>query len=130
MTIAKTFLLFALIFILSACSVGVGNNADGAKWFFASVLERTADEERVVDSDGFAERKIGKDQIEGGKVVSRGIVSRAITKEVGSLTRGIADGRQARQLNESASAGNLSILKETNSTAIDQAKINATILNP
>lgn len=70
---------------LSACSMSKGVMSDGSSYTFVSVLENTQDEERMVSPNSFHERKIGKDQVSGAKVVGKTILGAIVANNIGDV---------------------------------------------
>lgn len=101
----------------AGCSVSGGRAPDGSQWFFASVMENTAEEVRTVDDRGMMEGKIGKDQTTGAKVIQRGVLmSRGIEAAADTLAARIARDRAVQEAAIGAGS-ELDLLRETNRSA-------------
>jgi hypothetical protein len=61
-----------------------GTRPDGSKYRSLSFLENTSDEERIITPDSFHERKVGKDQTTGGKIVARSILGAIAVHSIAS----------------------------------------------
>lgn len=100
MKLNNLFLIGLMAISLSACAVSKGTSPDGSSYFTASVLERTSDEERIITPGTFHERKIGKDQVEGGRVVARSILGAIAVSKVSEAVTDVVNARNATKVAE------------------------------
>lgn len=99
----NTILLAPLIAIcFCSCAVSRGTSSDGSKYMTASFLERTTDEERIITPGTFHERKIGKDQVEGGRVVARSILGAIAVSKISETVSDVVQARNATKAAEIA----------------------------
>lgn len=103
-TILKYKLLIAPLFaiLFCSCAVSKGTSSDGSKYMTASFLERTEDEERIITPGTFHERKVGKDQVEGGRVVARSILGAIAVSKISDTVSDVVQARNATKAAEIA----------------------------
>lgn len=96
----KNTLIAILALTLSSCAVNRGTRPDGSSYMSFSVLENTQDEERIITADSFHERKIGKDQTTGGKIVGRTILGAiAVTSIANAVSEAVVSNNAVEAAN-------------------------------
>lgn len=96
----KNLIILLIACILSSCAMSRGTMPDGSKYMTASLLERTTDEERIITPGSFHERKIGKDQVEGGRVVARSILGAIAVSKIADAVTSTVEARNAAKIAE------------------------------
>lgn len=102
----KPILILIPAIILSSCAVNRGTRPDGSKYLSMSVLENTSDEERVITPDSFHERKVGKDQTTGGKIVGNTILGSIAVAKISDAVSNVVTARNATKTAQIAAGTN------------------------
>lgn len=93
-------LILLSVLLLSSCAMNRGTRPDGSKYMSMSVLENSSDEERIITPDSFHERKIGKDQTTGGKIVGNTILGAIAVTKISEAVSNVVTARNATKTAE------------------------------
>ena len=92
--------------LLASCAMNSGTRSDGSKYMSMSFMENTADEERIITPDSFHERKIGKDQTTGGKIIANSILGAIAVAKISDAVSSVVSDRNATKAAEVAAGTN------------------------
>ena len=118
----KITLITLTAFFLCSCAMSRGTRPDGSSYMTASFLENTSDEERIITPESFHERKVGKDQTTGGKIVARSILGAIAVTQIANA---VSEAVTSNNATEAARIGAETQQAQINAnTAIETQKLN------
>jgi topoisomerase IA-like protein len=94
----KTVSILLVSLLLSSCAMNRGSRPDGSQYMSMSFMENTTDEERIITADSFHERKVGKDQTTGGKIIARSILYGVIAGQIANVVEEIGLAKEATKV--------------------------------